>query len=93
MKNITLKENEYTPKRFVTRNELSRIYGDKILVADNLIASNYLNRQHPKYYNSGVNGWNYDVYHINGYAIINGYRPLSYWEKLDLDKLQEIVAL
>lgn len=26
-------------------------------------------------YNTGINGWNYDLYNINGISIIHGYNP------------------
>ena len=34
-----------------------------------------LSNQEPIAYNSGVYGWNCDVYDINGVAIVTGYRP------------------
>lgn len=38
-------------------------------------------------YNSGVYGWNYDVYSIGGTAICTGYRPIG--EQVDYALLNE----
>jgi hypothetical protein len=34
-----------------------------------------LNYKTPVAYNAGIYGWNFDVYDINGIAIVTGYRP------------------
>lgn len=39
----------------------------------------------PIYYNSGLYGWNYDVYLLNDCIIITGYRPFNCCFNLDTD--------
>lgn len=44
-------------------------------------------------YNSGVYGWNYDVFVVGAYTVVSGYRPLAKWIKqggLDFAKCQTI---
>lgn len=36
-----------------------------------------LTNQQPIAYNSGVGGWNCDIYDINGVAIVTGYQPFG----------------
>lgn len=49
----------------------------------NIISVGYCDTQHllqfesPVAYNSGIYGWNYDLYEINGVALITGYRPFN----------------
>lgn len=31
----------------------------------------------PEAYNSGINGWNYDLFSFGNYAICTGYRPIG----------------
>ena len=38
---------------------------------------NLLHFELPESYTCGVYGWNADIYSINGYAIVTGYRPFG----------------
>lgn len=40
-------------------------------------ASYLLRYQRPVAYNAGVYGWNYDLYIVDGIAIVTGYRPVN----------------
>lgn len=57
-----------------TRTEINQNYQNVICVGyckmDHL-----LNGKNPIAYNSGVGGWNCDIYDVNGVAIVTGYRP------------------
>lgn len=59
-----------------TRKEITQNY-------KNVICVGYCNAQYllqgknPIAYNAGVYGWNYDLYDINGVAIVTGYNPFG----------------
>ena len=57
-----------------TRKEITQNY--KYVICVGYCKMDYLlTNQQPIAYNAGVNGWNYDLYDINGVAIVTGYRP------------------
>lgn len=60
-------------KCHVTRNDIRRNY-DKIYQCGYANLANLLTYDSAKYYNSGVYGWNFDVYEIYGIALVTGYR-------------------
>lgn len=57
-----------------TRNKINQNYKNVICVR--YCKMDYLLTNHdPIAYNSGVGGWNCDIYDVNGVAIVTGYRP------------------
>ena len=64
----------------MTKKDVRRIAGCRpVLSADYTVAC-YLEEKgfEPIGYNSGVYGWNYDVYEIGGALICAGYRPVGF---------------
>lgn len=58
----------------ITYNELKRHY--QVIFACNYCKIKYINLLlNAESYNSGVNGWNYDIYSFGKYAISTGYQP------------------
>ena len=63
-------------KKKITRNEMKRQY-------NNIIKIGYCDAQYilyydePQFYNSGVYGWNYDVYAFGDVAICTGYNSIG----------------
>lgn len=59
-----------------TRNEIQQNYKNVICVG--YCKLDYLLTNHdPIAYNSGVDGWKYDLYDINGVAIVTGYQAFG----------------
>ena len=59
-----------------TRKEINQNYKNIICVG--YCKMDYLlTNQQPIAYASGVNGWNCDVYDVNGVAIVTGYNPFG----------------
>lgn len=82
-------------KKFITRNDIYRRY-DRVYKAGYCSLQTTLKGRTPKYYNSGVYGWNYDVYEIDPWTcIITGYRmpvaglELNYLECEELEHIAE----
>lgn len=71
----------------VTRNEINK---------NNMVALNYCQCQRALNlfgydykigYNSGVNGWNYDLYNINGVSVVTGYNvPFKQYNNMELKR-------
>ena len=59
-----------------TKNEIYQNYQNVICVGY-CKANDLLLNQQPIAYNSGVGGWNCDIYDINGVAIVTGYKPFG----------------
>lgn len=57
-----------------TKKQINQNYNSVICI-DYCQAQYLLNCIYPDAYNSGVYGWNADVYIIDGVAIVTGYRP------------------
>lgn len=80
-------------KRFITRNDIYRQY-KHIYKTGYCTLQNTLKSFVPKYYNSGVYGWNYDVYEIDPWTcIITGYNPCVQGKELnylDCEELEHI---
>lgn len=83
---------DYQPKKQITNKKLKQLFNKNIYIANDLIACHFLNRMHPTYYNKGVYGLNYDVYTFKNFAIVTGYRNFGNWEKIDIDKLSNLLA-
>lgn len=62
-------------KRFVTRNQIRANYS-RILYCGYCAMSHLLLREKPIAYNSGLYGWNYDAYEIDGTIILTGYKNM-----------------
>ena len=57
-----------------TRKQINQNYNSIISIG--YCEAQYLLRgKNPIAYNDGYYGWNYDLYDINGVAIVTGYRP------------------
>lgn len=59
----------------MTRNEINRVFSKSISIGY-CAAQALLRYQDRIGYNSGVYGWNYDVYAVDGVAICTGYRSM-----------------
>lgn len=57
----------------VTNKELVSMYGYRILSVGYCNAQYLLGYEQPVAYKCGRDGWHYDVYDVNGYAICTGY--------------------
>ena len=57
-----------------TRKQINQNYR-RVICIGYCDAQYLLNGKNPIAYNSGVYGWNCDVYDIKGVAIVTGYRP------------------
>lgn len=77
-------------KMEITSKKLKRMYR-VYRVNSSEIQYSFLGKP-PKFYNSGVYGWNYDVYIIDDFkdiAIITGYRAFN-CEMLDSEKIKKL---
>ena len=59
-----------------TKKEINQNYKNVICIGY-CDAQYLLNGKNPIAYNSGYYGWNYDLYDVNGVAIVTGYRPFG----------------
>ena len=64
-------------KSKMTKKDVRRIAGGRPIVSADYLVSCYLKEKgfQPIGYNSGVYGWNYDVYEAGEVVIVAGYRP------------------
>ena len=69
-------------KMKMTRNQLANLPVDKIVTAGYCDLQHLLSGVDPSGYNSGVYGWNYDVYVIDNICILTGYRTPSKYPKV-----------
>lgn len=61
----------------ITRKEiLASAPKERIISVPYCAAQSLLRLHTPVAYNAGMYGWNYDVYHVNGYVICTGYRGM-----------------
>lgn len=64
-------------KQHITRNQLKKIYSN-IISVPYCDLQNLLKLEEPRFYNKGIYGWNYDVYHISDKTcIVTGYRTVG----------------
>jgi len=59
----------------ITNKELKE--NNTILSVGYCAMQSLLSYYYPIAYNSGIYGWNYDVYNIDGIIICTGYRPIA----------------
>ena len=57
-----------------TKKEINQNYSS-VISTGYCDAQYWLQGKNPIAYNAGYYGWNCDIYHINGVAIVTGYRP------------------
>ena len=57
-----------------TRKQINKNYNSVISIGY-CDAQYLLQGKNPIAYNAGYYGWNYDLYDVNGVAIVTGYRP------------------
>lgn len=60
-------------KEHITRKAVENIY-TAVVLCDEINNIAYLCGISPEYYNAGVYGWNWDLYDIDGMAVVGGYR-------------------
>ena len=60
----------------VTKKQVMSSYSN-ILKLSSCKLQDLLNRFSPRYYTCGVNGWNADIYIIDGMCIVTGYNPFG----------------
>lgn len=71
-----------TSKKFIMES------GEKVYSTGYCEMQNLLHYEEPIAYTSGVYGWNYDVYKVDGIIICTGYRGMP-GQRLDVDKVRE----
>ena len=70
-------------KTHTTKKDLNRF--KEIIAIDYALYNEHFSKKIPTYYNAGVYGWNYDVWIINGFALIYGDRNCKTSKTLTLD--------
>lgn len=63
-------------KTKTTRNQLKK-YFNNIISVPYCRLNKLLSYEDAIFYNAGINGWNYDVYSINGDCIVTGYNTFG----------------
>ena len=63
-------------KAKVTKKQVMSSYSN-ILKLSYCELQRLLNRFYPQYYTRGINGWNADIYIIDGMCIVTGYNPFG----------------
>ena len=63
-------------KTKTTRNQLTK-YFNNIISVPYCSLQKLLSYEDAKFYNAGINGWNCDVYTVNGDCIVTGYRTFG----------------
>lgn len=61
-------------KQHITRAELRNASYNAVILCNEIQNIAALCDLSPEYYNAGGNGWNWDLYDLDGMAIIGGYR-------------------
>lgn len=86
-------------KTKVTRPQLKKFFGNNVLYCGYCAAQSIFNQLgiEPRFYNCGFYGWNFDVYLVDKFAIVTGYRNLfgcglDYKKLRDLEKLASETA-
>jgi hypothetical protein len=75
MSKCKIKKEGYKMKYKTTAKALKNGYY-KIISVGYCDLQSLLSYQKPVAYSSGVYGWNFDVYEVNGVAIVTGYRGM-----------------
>lgn len=79
-------------KQHITRKEVNRIF-DTVIFCDEITNIAALCGISPEYYNAGSFGWNWDLYDIDGIAVVGGYRSSPKYshriEYTDAKKIQK----
>lgn len=61
-------------KEHITRKEVRDSSFTAVVLCDEIQSIAYLCGISPEYYNAGVYGWNWDLYDMDGVAVVGGYR-------------------
>ena len=77
--------------RKITRSEINQENMVALGYCQAQAALNHFGYDYKVGYNSGVYGWNYDLYKINGVDIVTGYRP-PYCEYSKKDIKNKLIA-
>jgi hypothetical protein len=64
-------------KYVTTKSAIVSQYGDRIISVPYCALQSLLRYTEATAYTSGVNGWNCDIYDVNGVALVTGYRPFG----------------
>ncbi len=78
-------------KTKITRNHLKKYYNN-IISVPYCGLQRLLSYEDAKFYNAGINGWNYDVYLVNGDCIVTGYSTVGTPAPYELIKAYEAKA-
>lgn len=74
--------------KFKTTAKAIRENGGRVLACGYCGMQNLLYYRSPIAYTSGVYGWNFDVYDVDGYIITTGYRGMV-GQRVDYERLRE----
>ncbi len=61
-------------KQHITRKEVRNASYTAVILCDEIQNIAYLCGISPEYYNAGGCGWNWDLYDLDGVAVVGGYR-------------------
>ena len=77
-------------KAKVTKKQVMSYYSN-ILKLSYCELQHLLSRFSPQYYTCGVNGWNADIYIIDGMCIVTGYNPFGgeYPNSYEIDRVEK----
>ena len=77
-------------KAKVTKKQVMSSYSN-ILKLSYCELQHLLNRFSPQYYTRGINGWNADIYIIDGMCIVTGYHPFGseYPSSAEIDRVEK----
>lgn len=71
----------------VTRNEINKNNMVTLGYCQCQRVLNLFGNDYKVGYNSGVNGWNYDLYNINGVSVVTGYNvPFKQYNNMELKR-------
>jgi hypothetical protein len=79
---------EETKMKYKTTAKAIRQAGGKIISIGYCDAYHLLSNHQPVAYTSGVYGWNFDVYEVNGITICTGYRGMPGKTPNNLDEYE-----
>ena len=64
-------------KYVTTKRAIVDHYGERIISVPYCALQSLLRLEEATAYTSGTYGWNADIYDVNGYALVTGYRPFG----------------
>ena len=80
-------------KQHITRKEVNTASYTAVILCDEIANIAALCGMSPEYYNAGGYGWNWDLYDVDGLAVVGGYRSFPKYsrriEYSDAKKIQK----